>query len=457
MHDLLLRLKNLPASCFLLPATCEPATCEPAAREMMNVDMGGGFGPGGGFGSGGKPRSRRKKKGGRPVAVVCYICGRQYGRSSLGIHLKQCKDLWEKREALKPRHERKPVPRAPANFERAIATGDLEYMSDEAIHKANSAAFDSYNNEALDPCPHCGRTMLPKALEIHLRSCRPDRLIGTKLKAHSGKAGGNLGQKGNPHEIARRPGTAPRTVGSVGRRGTPNSSRERLSVRDRLEARRTDSGSGLKGRNSKGGFDFDNVVVKEPSSSPRASSSSPPYNTSSATPSSSYSPSNPSTSTSRFAKSAARHLSMESSATKSKESSASSADSSEAWHEAFDPKSGRNFYYNARGETRWTLPGKSMRTNSSSDKKSSPPSPDVLSRDIAERSRSSFLSARKDTPTNESPRDLPPRAANGDSKRISNLENKVARLEEQLSHATSEIARLNKMMNKFQAVFAASD
>ena len=178
---------------------------------MMNVDT-DGFGSGS-SGYGGRRTRKKKKKTGRPVAVICYICGRQYGRSSLGIHLKQCKKLWEQREALKPRDERKPVPRAPRDFERAVATGDIEHMSAGAIQAQNTAAFESYNNDALDPCPHCGRTMLPKALEIHLRSCRPGRLIGEKLMSHSGKAGGNLGPSGNnPHEAMarRRPGSAPR-------------------------------------------------------------------------------------------------------------------------------------------------------------------------------------------------------------------------------------------------------
>lgn len=29
-----------------------------------------------------------------PITRVCHVCGRQYGLSSFGIHLKQCKKLW---------------------------------------------------------------------------------------------------------------------------------------------------------------------------------------------------------------------------------------------------------------------------------------------------------------------------------------------------------------------------
>ena len=31
----------------------------------------------------------------RPVALVCYICGREYGTRSLEIHIKTCEKKWE--------------------------------------------------------------------------------------------------------------------------------------------------------------------------------------------------------------------------------------------------------------------------------------------------------------------------------------------------------------------------
>ena len=31
----------------------------------------------------------------RPKALMCYICGREYGTASLEIHLKTCKKKWE--------------------------------------------------------------------------------------------------------------------------------------------------------------------------------------------------------------------------------------------------------------------------------------------------------------------------------------------------------------------------
>jgi hypothetical protein len=38
----------------------------------------------------------------RPRTLFCYICGREYGKASLQIHLKSCIKKFEMEEALKP-------------------------------------------------------------------------------------------------------------------------------------------------------------------------------------------------------------------------------------------------------------------------------------------------------------------------------------------------------------------
>lgn len=40
-----------------------------------------------------------------PPGLMCYICGRKYGTTSFEIHVKQCKELWEKTESQKPKNE----------------------------------------------------------------------------------------------------------------------------------------------------------------------------------------------------------------------------------------------------------------------------------------------------------------------------------------------------------------
>mmetsp|Transcript_33350 Transcript_33350/g.58491 ORF Transcript_33350/g.58491 Transcript_33350/m.58491 type:complete len:355 (-) Transcript_33350:43-1107(-) len=109
----------------------------------------------------------------RPRALVCHICGREFGTTSLGIHQKTCARLWEERESKKPKKERKPLPQAPSE----IAIGGVQDI--EAHNKAASAAFEE---QVMRQCPNCYRTFLEDRLEIHLRSCRPDRphkLVGT--------------------------------------------------------------------------------------------------------------------------------------------------------------------------------------------------------------------------------------------------------------------------------------
>ena len=51
---------------------------------------------------------------------MCYICGREYGTSSLEIHLKTCKKKWEIEQEKKPPRERKPCPEPPKEFDAAI-------------------------------------------------------------------------------------------------------------------------------------------------------------------------------------------------------------------------------------------------------------------------------------------------------------------------------------------------
>jgi len=52
-------------------------------------------------------------KGSQPRTLVCYVCGREYGTRSLGIHLKTCIKKWEMEQANKPKKDRKALPNPP--------------------------------------------------------------------------------------------------------------------------------------------------------------------------------------------------------------------------------------------------------------------------------------------------------------------------------------------------------
>lgn len=132
-----------------------------------------------------------------PKARVCYVCGRQYMVHSFDIHIKQCKELFLAREALKDPRDRKKLPEDPV--ERMMrgggggddgtgspdrrSTGGGSAMNSPApgggggstegmsLDEINRMATDAYNNEALSKCAFCGRTFLPEKLAIHNKSC----------------------------------------------------------------------------------------------------------------------------------------------------------------------------------------------------------------------------------------------------------------------------------------------
>jgi ribosomal protein L37E len=82
---------------------------------------------------------------------------------------------WEAEEAKKPKNLRRPIPAAP----------EINATSNRKAY--NDAAYDKYNNEALETCGRCGRTFLPDRLEIHLRSCKGTNV--TQNPNNSGKVG----------------------------------------------------------------------------------------------------------------------------------------------------------------------------------------------------------------------------------------------------------------------------
>ena len=117
----------------------------------------------------------------RPRTETCFICGREYGRSSIAIHTKQCAKLWEQTEAKKPRGQRRPLPQPPkaVTKEDVIAAnirngGDgVNISSDDHFMAKKQVASDHFNDTALVKCEHCSRTFLPERFAIHARSCLP--------------------------------------------------------------------------------------------------------------------------------------------------------------------------------------------------------------------------------------------------------------------------------------------
>ena len=93
-----------------------------------------------------------------PSTRMCHICGRQFGKNSIDIHIPQCLKKYEAAQAQLPPHERKPAPAAP----QLLGAG----ASDRAY---NDAAYEALEANMAE-CEFCGRTFAPDRLAIHNRS-----------------------------------------------------------------------------------------------------------------------------------------------------------------------------------------------------------------------------------------------------------------------------------------------
>lgn len=116
----------------------------------------------------------------QPPHVVCYICGRLYGTSSISIHIPKCLEKWKAENRQLPKHMRRPIPRKPQGW----GVGELSSNSAERgsqLEAMNEIAFQSSQTN-LVACEFCGRTFNPDRLAVHQRSCRPNNT--SKLSKH---------------------------------------------------------------------------------------------------------------------------------------------------------------------------------------------------------------------------------------------------------------------------------
>ena len=154
----------------------------------------------------------------RPVGLICYICGREYGSASIDIHVKQCRKLWVEREKLKPEKQRRPLPVEPK-----VLGATFSSSSSFDRDALNDAAFTSFNDQALVQCGACGRTFLPDALAHHQKACTRARPLFKKRNA--AMAGRDVRMRKNataPAAVCI--SAAPRVPTDGGEQSTPKSS-----------------------------------------------------------------------------------------------------------------------------------------------------------------------------------------------------------------------------------------
>jgi len=131
----------------------------------------------------------------KPVALICHICGREYGTTSLAIHLPQCAKLWKDRQKLLPRSERRPVPTAPLKLSEITAM-KIDSSDTAAMEQFNKTMMGVFVEKGLVGCQHCGRRFLEEKLPVHQRSCtaeRPAAAVGShRLKQPQQQQQGTL-------------------------------------------------------------------------------------------------------------------------------------------------------------------------------------------------------------------------------------------------------------------------
>jgi hypothetical protein len=110
------------------------------------------------------------QRGQKPRFVMCYICGREFGVQSLPIHQPQCAEKWQKREALKPRHERKALPKPPQQDSRP-----LNANSEKELDAFNAQMRKVHEEKVMVKCPYCDRTFNETSFKRHQNSCTADR------------------------------------------------------------------------------------------------------------------------------------------------------------------------------------------------------------------------------------------------------------------------------------------
>ncbi|XP_011264555.1 uncharacterized protein LOC105256395 isoform X1 [Camponotus floridanus] len=116
--------------------------------------------------------------------VTCYICGRDFGSSSIAIHEPQCLKKWHaENDKLSPARRRKEPQKPEVIYIRSIQLAMTTSLFAEDSCTGNVVVDQAATAEAnwmthlsqLVPCKRCGRTFNPDRVNIHENSCKGNR------------------------------------------------------------------------------------------------------------------------------------------------------------------------------------------------------------------------------------------------------------------------------------------
>ncbi|XP_077989499.1 zinc finger protein 474-like [Glandiceps talaboti] len=111
----------------------------------------------------------------KPTTVICYICGREFGTKSIGIHEPQCLKKWHAENEQLPKSHRRPVPQKPQ-----LLPG-IGGNTSKDINRFNQKAYQSAQNQLI-PCKHCGRTFFSDRIKQHERYCHAPPMPSDKRR-----------------------------------------------------------------------------------------------------------------------------------------------------------------------------------------------------------------------------------------------------------------------------------
>lgn len=120
----------------------------------------------------------------KPCFLSCYICGREFGKTSLEIHLKTCKIKFLNSEDISPitttstnfkktNNNKTNLPEPPnILYELLDKINSGQEPSFQEISEYNQLAEKIYKEKSLKACIGCKRTFVKESLEVHLKSCK---------------------------------------------------------------------------------------------------------------------------------------------------------------------------------------------------------------------------------------------------------------------------------------------
>lgn len=120
------------------------------------------------------------------MPLTCYLCGRDFGRKSLGIHLPVCRKKFQIEQKSLPDNLKRVEPEPPQLLDKILAEEDI---SEDDIKNYNDRAVEIWNNETLVKCDHCNRSFLPEKLSKHQKCCSLEKPMQNlnKVKENASK------------------------------------------------------------------------------------------------------------------------------------------------------------------------------------------------------------------------------------------------------------------------------